>query len=94
VCYVIVLQREQLATARGGVPVNPWTSVQYLQFIIVACACVSWLTLPAECFARRVADRMHLAVGFSAGTVIAVAFFFIFMPQAVLLSRPPRARRQ
>jgi zinc and cadmium transporter len=64
-------------------PVNPWTGVQYLQFIIVACA--GFLAnFAGGVFARRVADRMHLAVGFSAGTVIAVAFF-IFMPQAVLI---------
>jgi len=61
--------------------------VQYLQFIIVACAAFL-ANFAGGVFARRVADRMHLAVGFSAGTVIAVAFF-IFMPQAVLLSRPP-----
>jgi zinc transporter ZupT len=59
--------------------------VQYLQFIIVACAAFL-ANLAGAVFARRVADRMHLALGFSAGTVIAVAFF-IFMPQAVL-SRP------
>ena len=64
---------------------SPWTSVQYLQFIIVACAAFL-ANLAGAVFARRVADRMHLALGFSAGTVIAVAFF-IFMPQAVL-SRP------
>jgi zinc transporter ZupT len=63
----------------------PWTSVQYLQFIIVACAAFL-ANFAGAVFARRVADRMHLALGFSAGTVIAVAFF-IFMPQAVL-SRP------
>jgi ZIP family zinc transporter len=56
--------------------------VQYLQFIIVACAAFL-ANLAGRVFARRVADHMHLALGFSAGTVIAVAFF-IFMPQAVL----------
>ena len=64
---------------------SPGTSVQYLQFIIVACAAFL-ANFAGGVFARRVADHMHLALGFSAGTVIAVAFF-IFMPQAVL-SRP------
>jgi zinc transporter ZupT len=59
--------------------------VQYFQFTIVACAAFL-ANFAGAAFARRVADRMHLALGFSAGTVIAVAFF-IFMPQAVL-SRP------
>jgi zinc and cadmium transporter len=60
--------------------------VQYLQFIIVACG--AFLANHAGgAFARRVTDRMHLAPGFSAGTVIAVAFF-IFLPQAVLISPP------
>lgn len=59
--------------------------MQYLQFFIVACAAFL-ANFAGGVFARRVADRMHLALGFSAGTVIAVAFF-IFMPQAVL-SRP------
>jgi ZIP family zinc transporter len=58
--------------------------VQYLQFIIVACAAFL-ANFAGGVFARRVADRMHLALGFSAGTVIAAAFF-IFMPQAVLSS--------
>src|SRR5712672_1305051 len=79
-CYSITARTT--GNARGGVPVNPWTSVQYLQFIIVACAAFL-ANFAGGVFARRVADRMHLAVGFSAGTVIAVAFF-IFMPQAVL----------
>ena len=56
--------------------------MQYLQFIIVACAAFL-ANFAGGVFARRVADHMHLALGFSAGTVIAVAFF-IFMPQAVL----------
>ena len=56
--------------------------MQYLQFIIVGCAAFL-ANFAGGVFARRVADRMHLALGFSAGTVIAVAFF-IFMPQAVL----------
>jgi ZIP family zinc transporter len=56
--------------------------VQYFQFIIVACAAFV-ANFAGGVFARRVTDRMHLALGFSAGTVIAVAFF-IFMPQAVL----------
>jgi zinc and cadmium transporter len=57
--------------------------VQYLQFIIVACAAFL-ANVGGGVFARRVADRMHLAPGFSAGTVIAVAFF-IFLPQAILV---------
>jgi len=56
--------------------------MQYLQFIIVACAAFL-ANFAGGMLARRVADRMHLALGFSAGTVIAVAFL-IFMPQAVL----------
>jgi ZIP family zinc transporter len=60
--------------------------VQYLQFIIAACAAFA-ANAAGGIFARRVTDRMHLAPGFSAGTVIAVAFF-IFLPQAVLV-RPP-----
>jgi ZIP family zinc transporter len=83
-CYSIT--QKTTGNARGRVQVNPWTGVQYLQFIIVACAAFM-ANFAGGVFARRVADRMHLAVGFSAGTVIAVAFF-IFMPQAVL-SRPP-----
>ena len=57
--------------------------MQYLQFIIVACAAFL-ANFAGGVFARHVADRMHLAPGFSAGTVIAVAFF-IFLPQAVLI---------
>jgi ZIP family zinc transporter len=60
-----------------------WTSVQYLQFIIVACAAFL-ANFAGGAFARRVTDRMHLAPGFSAGTVIAAAFF-IFLPQAILV---------
>lgn len=62
--------------------------MQYLQFIIVAGAAFL-ANVAGGVFARRVADRTHLAPGFSAGTVIAVAFF-IFLPQAVLIS--PAAR--
>ena len=57
--------------------------MQYLQFIIVACAAFL-ANFAGGVFARRVADQTHLAPGFSAGTVIAVAFF-IFLPQAVLI---------
>ena len=57
--------------------------MQYLQFFVVACAAFL-ANFAGGAFARRVADRMHLAAGFSAGTVIAVAFF-IFLPQAVLI---------
>jgi ZIP family zinc transporter len=57
--------------------------VQYLQFIIVAGAAFL-ANLAGGVFARRVTDRTHLAPGFSAGTVIAVAFF-IFLPQAILI---------
>jgi zinc and cadmium transporter len=62
--------------------------VQYLQFFVVACAAFL-ANFAGGAFARRVADRMHLAAGFSAGTVIAVAFF-IFLPQAILIR--PAAR--
>jgi ZIP family zinc transporter len=58
--------------------------VQHLQFIAVVCAAFL-ANFAGGVFSRRVTDRMHLALGFSAGTVIAVAFF-IFMPQAVLSS--------
>lgn len=58
--------------------------MQYLQFIIVVGAAFL-ANFAGGAFARRVADRMHLAPGFSAGTVIAVAFF-IFLPQAILSS--------
>ena len=57
--------------------------MQYLQFIIVAGAAFL-ANFAGGVFARRVTDRMHLAPGFSAGTVIAVAFF-IFLPQAILI---------
>src|SRR5258708_37178143 len=82
VCYVIVLQRKNDWERLFACQSIPWTSVQYLQFMIVACAAFL-ANFAGGVFARRVADRMHLALGFSAGTVIAVAFF-IFMPQAVL----------
>lgn len=62
--------------------------MQYLQFIIVAGAAFL-ANVAGDVFARRVADRTHLAPGFSAGTVIAVAFF-IFLPRAILIS--PAAR--
>jgi zinc and cadmium transporter len=75
-------------TCPRRVAVNRWTSVQYLQFIIVAGAAFL-ANLAGGAFARRVTDRMHLAPGFSAGTVIAVAFF-IFLPQAILVR--PQAR--
>src|ERR1700694_1197783 len=89
-CYACVLcysitERDKWKRAWSRVCQIPWTSVQDLQFIIVACAAFL-ANFAGGVFARRVADRMHLAPGFSAGTVIAVAFF-IFMPQAVL-SRP------
>jgi zinc transporter ZupT len=65
------------------VPVSSLDVVQYLHFIIVACAAFL-ANVGGGIFARRVVDRMHLAPGFSAGTVIAVAFF-IFLPQAILV---------
>jgi len=55
--------------------------VHYLQLSLLACVFVA--NGAGGLFARRVADRMHLALGFSAGTVLATAFF-ILMPQAVL----------
>jgi zinc transporter ZupT len=56
--------------------------MQLIQFVVVVCA--AFLTnLAGVAFARRVRDRRHLARGFSAGTVIAVAFF-IFLPRAVM----------
>ena len=58
-------------------------AVQYLHFSIVACAAFL-ANVGGGIFARRIVDRMHLAPGFSAGTVIAVAFF-IFLPQAILV---------
>src|ERR1700680_1961968 len=57
----------------------------YIQFVAVACAAFL-ANFTGGIFARRVTDRMHLALGFSAGTVIAVAFF-IFLPQAILSGR-------
>ena len=59
--------------------------MQYIQFIIIACAAFL-ANFAGSVFARRVTDRMHLALGFSAGTVIAVAFF-LFLPQAILSGR-------
>jgi zinc transporter ZupT len=57
--------------------------MQFIQFIVVVC--VAYLAnLAGAAFARRVRDRRHLARSFSAGTVIAVAFF-IFLPQALML---------
>ena len=56
--------------------------MQYPQFIVVACA--AFLANGAGgLFARRVTDRRHLALGFSAGTVSAAAFF-VFLPRAML----------
>jgi zinc and cadmium transporter len=66
--------------------------VQYLQFIIVACAAFL-ANVAGGAFARRVTDRMHLAPGFSAGTVIGVAFF-IFLPQAILVHRMDRGANE
>jgi zinc and cadmium transporter len=66
--------------------------VQYLQFIIVACAAFL-ANFAGSAFARRVTDRTHLAPGFSAGTVIAVAFF-IFLPQAILIYPQARGPRE
>jgi zinc and cadmium transporter len=57
-------------------------SMQSIQFIAVVCAAFL-ANFAGGAFARRVTDSMHLARGFSAGTVIAVAFF-VFLPQAVL----------
>jgi zinc transporter ZupT len=58
--------------------------MQFIQFIVVVCAAFL-ANLAGVAFARRVRDGRHLARGFSAGTVIAVAFF-IFLPQALLRS--------
>lgn len=58
--------------------------MQFIQFIVVVCA-ASLANLAGVAFARRVRDRLHLARSFSAGTVIAVAFF-IFLPQALMRS--------
>jgi zinc transporter ZupT len=56
--------------------------MQFIQFIVVVC--VAYLAILAGgAFARRVRDHRHLARSFSAGTVIAVAFF-IFLPQALM----------
>src|SRR5258708_33808088 len=87
VCYVIVLQRKNDWERLFACQSIPWTSVQYLQFMIVACAAFL-ANFAGGVFARRVAGRMHLALGFSARPVIAVAFF-LFMPPAV--PRPPAA---
>jgi zinc transporter ZupT len=58
--------------------------MQLIQFIVVVC--VAYLAnLAGGAFARRVRDHRHLARSFSAGTVIAVAFF-IFLPQALMRS--------
>jgi zinc transporter, ZIP family len=58
--------------------------MQLIQFIVVVCAAFL-ANLAGVAFARRVTDRRHLARSFSAGTVIAVAFF-IFLPQALMRS--------
>jgi zinc transporter ZupT len=58
--------------------------MQLIQFIVVVCAAFL-ANLAGVAFARRVRDRRHLARSFSAGTVIAVAFF-IFLPQALMRS--------
>jgi zinc transporter ZupT len=58
--------------------------MQIIQFIVVVCAAYL-ANLAGAAFARRVRDRRHLARSFSAGTVIAVAFF-IFLPQALMRS--------
>ena len=58
--------------------------MQIIQFIVVVCAAFL-ANLAGVSFARRVRDRRHLARSFSAGTVIAVAFF-IFLPQALMRS--------
>jgi ZIP family zinc transporter len=66
--------------------------MQYIQFVAVACAAFL-ATFAGGVFARRVTDRMHLALGFSAGTVIAVAFF-VFLPQAILSGRAAHSAGQ
>jgi zinc transporter ZupT len=58
--------------------------MQFIQFFVVVCAAFL-ANLAGVAFARRVRDRRHLARSFSAGTVIAVAFF-IFLPQALMRS--------
>jgi zinc transporter ZupT len=58
--------------------------MQIIQFILVVWAAYL-ANLAGGAFARRVRDHRHLARSFSAGTVIAVAFF-IFLPQALTLS--------
>jgi zinc transporter ZupT len=57
--------------------------MQFIQFIVVVCAAYL-ANLAGAAFARRVRDHRHLARSFSAGTVIAAAFF-IFLPQALML---------
>lgn len=59
-------------------------NMQFIQFIVVVCAAYL-ANLAGAALARRVSDRRHLARSFSAGTVIAAAFF-IFLPQALMLS--------
>src|SRR3990167_10704831 len=54
-------------------------------FAIAAATFVS--TLLGGLFALRLRDRMHLILGFSAGAVIAVAFFDL-MPEALELGEP------
>jgi ZIP family zinc transporter len=41
-------------------------------------------TLAGGLFALRLSDRLHLVLGFSAGAVVAVAFFDL-IPEAIVL---------
>jgi len=58
--------------------------------IAVAAFCV---TLMGGLFALRLQDRLHLILGFSAGAVVAVAFFDL-IPEAIALGVPPRSPAQ
>lgn len=75
------------------VQVDHRTIVQYLLRFIVLLACAFVANCAGGVFARRVIDRKHLALAFSAGTVLAIAFF-IFMPEAILSGSATRSADQ
>jgi ZIP family zinc transporter len=61
-----------------------------LQGVAIAVSAGTFLTtLLGGVFALRLKDRLHLMVGFSAGAVLAVAFFDL-LPEALALAAPRR----
>ena len=51
-------------------------------FILILALCASAATLAGGALALRLRDRLHLILGFSAGAVLAAAFFDL-LPEAL-----------